>query len=115
MNSITTLLNLGNSDYQNNLLGKKNQNEEALAAAKEKLAQDRLEKQLLSQQLQETADNQQVVRRMHQVEQEIQKLSLAQAQMMLEVVTQKIGTSSSMQLQQMQIPGERGLLSPAYV
>lgn len=116
MNSIASLLNLGNADYQNSLTRKKTQEEEAsLAVAKEKLAQEKLERQELSQQLQETAESQQNMRRLYQMEQEIEKLSQAQAQMVLEMVKKQVSDSTAIQLQQMQAAGNVGLMVPAYV
>ncbi len=115
MTSISSLLNLGNSDYQNSLARKTSEDEEKQAAAREKLAQEKLEQQALAQQLRENAENQQAVRRLQQVDQEIQKLSLQQAQMMLQTLTKKIMASSTMQLQQAQSAGGRGILPPAYI
>ena len=115
MNSISSLLNLGNSDYQASLQNRSREQEESLVAAREKIAQEQLKQQLITQQLQEVVDHKQASRRMYQMEQEIQKLSWAQAQMMIEVLTEKIGSSSAQQLEQVQTSDVRGILNPAYI
>ena len=115
MTSISSLLNLGNTDYQGTLGKKSREEEENLAVAREKLAQERLEKQSTAQQFQEVVDNQHAMRRLHQLEQEIQQLTLTQAQLMLDLTTDKIVNSSAMQLQQMQVVGNSGIIAPAYI
>ena len=115
MTTINSLLNLGNIDFQNSLGRKNREEDESIAAAREQLAQFKQEQRQLSQQLQESAESQQAMRRIQQAEMEIQQLSQSQAQMMLQLVIEKIIASSHIQLEQTQEPGERGLLVPTYI
>ena len=117
MNDINALLNLGNTDYQSSLFNRKKDREEELRQISEEQRQQQADllKEQNAVQAEVQAQVQQTVRDARQLGDEIQHLSWAQAQKMLEAVTLRIASSGSNHLLQMQSPGARGLLPSAYI
>ena len=114
MSSINALLNLGNSDYYNSLTKKKPETDETNEAIQQE-QQNRLQQQALASQVQESGESQRTYRRLQQIEQEIEKLSLNQAQLLMQMVGDKIAQSTARQLGDIRSPIERGILAPAYI
>ena len=112
MSSISSLLNLNNMDYQSSLFNRKKEREEEEVQIVQKKLDDASTLQKMQEQ---NSINQQAMRQVHEIDQEIQKLSLAQAQIMMQAITDRIAQSTLEQLAATQAPGERGLLPAAYI
>lgn len=113
MSNISALLNLGNSDYYDSLTRKKRDADDVTAAVKH--PENDLQEQEIIRKVQETAEAQKTARKLYQIEQEIEKLSLNQAQLLMQMVSDKISQSTALYLGDVQMPGDRGILAPAYI